>query len=105
MPATPAAPALRHDGAFSIVTPPRASTGIFARQAFRKAARPAASVAGAALFSNTGAKTAKSAASDSARKDSAPVWHEAARRGLRAPDTELRARACVQQIRVYRTRR
>ena len=41
MAATPAAPASRHDAAFSIVTPPRARTGIFARQASRKAARPA----------------------------------------------------------------
>jgi hypothetical protein len=67
MPATPAAPAFKHDAAFSIVTPPRASTGIFATQACRNAVRPVGCASGTLFFSKTGAKTAKSASADAAR--------------------------------------
>src|SRR5437588_5420705 len=61
MAAMPAAPALRQDCAFSRVIPPRARTGIVARQASANAARPAGRVPGTSLFSKTGAKTARSA--------------------------------------------
>ena len=45
---------------------------------FAKAARPCACVPGTAFFSNTGAKTAKSAPSFSARATSDGLWHETA---------------------------
>src|ERR1035437_3264170 len=95
MAATPAAPAVRHEAAFSRLTPPRASTGIFARQASRKAARPAGWVPGACLFPNTGAKTAKSAASDSARKISAGGGEGGGGGGGGATGWGARARAWV----------
>src|SRR3954470_16247056 len=72
IPATPAAPAARHAGAFASVTPPSASTGIrTARAASANAGSPRAGPYAALEFgSNTGLKTAKSAPSDSARRNS-----------------------------------
>src|SRR5215831_13541165 len=93
MPAIPAAPASRQDVAFSSLTPPRASTGILDLHASRRISRPAGRVSGWSLFSNTGAKTAKSAPSDAARRTSAWVWQEQAIDGLRATSCELRANA------------
>lgn len=59
MAAMPAAPACVQERAFCRVIPPRARTGIGARQASRRALRPVGSTAGASFFSKTGAKIAR----------------------------------------------
>ena len=58
----PDAPASRHALEFSRVIPPKASTGIVVRQAWRRVSSPVGFDAGASFFSKIGPKTAKVAA-------------------------------------------
>jgi len=82
MAAMPAAPAFRHDAAFSRVTPPRARTGIFARQASCKAASPPVACRSSQTpFSPTPERRRRSRLSlIRVRKTSVTVWQEEATR-------------------------
>src|SRR5579871_5091976 len=89
MPAIPDAPAFRHEAAFCKVTPPRASTGISARQAWLSASSARVAVAGASFLPNTGATTAKVTPFFAASTTSDEEWHETPTSGA-----ELKFRDC-----------
>src|SRR5581483_747237 len=79
----PEAPLARHALAFARVTPPSASTGIFALHASPSAARPWGVAPGTSFFSKTGAKTAKLTPLASACFTSAGEWHDTPISGAR----------------------
>ena len=72
----PAAPAAMHERAFSRVTPPRARTGILARQDWRRFSSPASWDAGRSFFSKIGAKRARVAWFRAAWDTSCGEWQE-----------------------------
>ncbi len=97
----PAAPASRQSEVFCSETPPRARTGIGARQAWRSVAMPAGAWAGEWAFSKTGAKTAKSALFVAACITSSAEWQEMAIKG--DSGAFLRIRATVALVQMFLT--